>query len=251
LSWSEPADDLGVVDYRLSRDGVVIAWQTDTSYVDMGLEKNRAYGYELVARDAALNESQPVSIIVETTIPVDVPSIIGLSQAEAEAALVSAELVVGTVTFATSDAVPIGAVLDQTPASGVTIASGSAIDLVVVDSAPVAVPSVVGLPQDEAEAAIEDAGLTVGSVIFVSSNDVPVGDVSGESPPAGQLVAPGVAVDLVVVDSVVTQATGGDGGGGGGGSTGWLTLLALLGSLSWQRRRNAFASDASPGAEAR
>ena len=60
-----------------------------------------------------------------------VPNVVGLPQADAEAAIVAANLVVGTVSNATSPTVPAGNVISQDPASGVQVAAGSAMNLVV------------------------------------------------------------------------------------------------------------------------
>ena len=60
------------------------------------------------------------------------------------------------------------------------------------------VPDVVGQPQNDAEAAIEAAGLTVGTITQQHSNSVPAGSVISQDPVGGTQVAPGSAVDLVV-----------------------------------------------------
>ncbi|MEE8465681.1 MAG: PASTA domain-containing protein [Dehalococcoidia bacterium] len=60
------------------------------------------------------------------------------------------------------------------------------------------VPNVVALPQGEAEAVIESAGLTVGSINTANSTTMPAGDVIIQSPLAGTSVALGSAVNLVV-----------------------------------------------------
>jgi hypothetical protein len=62
---------------------------------------------------------------------VDVPDVVGLSQADAEAAIVAAGLNVGAVTTANSETVPAGDVISQDPVAGTAVPSGSAVDLVV------------------------------------------------------------------------------------------------------------------------
>ncbi|HEX7081711.1 MAG TPA: cytochrome c peroxidase [Gammaproteobacteria bacterium] len=57
LRWREPADDTGVVDYVLERDGRVIALPTRSSYIDP--EGAPGARYRLTARDAAANRSPP------------------------------------------------------------------------------------------------------------------------------------------------------------------------------------------------
>ena len=63
--------------------------------------------------------------------PVSVPLVVGLLRAEAEAAIVAAQLVVGSVTFENSATVPAGRVISQSPAADTEVAPGSAVDFVV------------------------------------------------------------------------------------------------------------------------
>jgi serine/threonine-protein kinase len=63
----------------------------------------------------------------------------------------------------------------------------------------VAVPTLVGLPQAEAETAITGAGLAVGEVTTeVTTDDAQVGNVLSSNPASGARVDEGTAVDLVV-----------------------------------------------------
>ena len=61
-----------------------------------------------------------------------------------------------------------------------------------------AVPTVLGMNQDAAEQSITNAGLTVGSVTEEPSADYPAGQVSQQSPTAGDQVSLETAVDLVI-----------------------------------------------------
>jgi hypothetical protein len=60
-----------------------------------------------------------------------VPDVVGLTQANAEAAIVASGLIVGAVTTGYSDTVPAGEVISQDPIAGTSVPSGSAVDLVV------------------------------------------------------------------------------------------------------------------------
>src|SRR5260370_849919 len=62
--------------------------------------------------------------------PVPVPDVVGMTQAEATAAITGAKLTVGTVTQDTSSTVPSGKVISQDPKSGSSVAQGSAVNLV-------------------------------------------------------------------------------------------------------------------------
>jgi len=130
---------------------------------------------------------------------VAVPSFEGMSQSAAEAAILAANLSVGTVTEASSDSVAVGNVISQSPAAGIQVAEGARVDLVIsTGPADTTVPGVVGLSQSDAEAAIIAAGLTVGTVTSANSDTVATGDVISQSPAGGTDVALSTEVDLVV-----------------------------------------------------
>ena len=70
-------------------------------------------------------------VVTSSGTMVDVPEVVGLSQAAAEAAITDALLTVGTVSTANSDSVPAGDVISQDPAALTSVSSGSAVDIVV------------------------------------------------------------------------------------------------------------------------
>jgi beta-lactam-binding protein with PASTA domain len=148
---------------------------------------------------ALVNVGTTVDIVVSLGLaPIATPDVLGLPQADAEAAIVAADLVVGTVTLFPSDTVPAGNVISQTPLAGFPVVAGTVVDLT-VSSGPalVTVPSVVGRSYSTAVAAIENAGLVVGNVSTVFTRRS-CGRVRSQSPNAGTTVAAGTAVDLVV-----------------------------------------------------
>jgi hypothetical protein len=71
-----------------------------------------------------------------------VPNIVGLTQAGAQTTITGAGLTVGAVTTANSATVPAGQVISQTPASGVSVAPGSAVAFLVSLGSPVGGPAV-------------------------------------------------------------------------------------------------------------
>ena len=100
--------------------------------------------------------------------PLLVPNVVGLTRAAAEAAITDAGLVVGTVSTATSDSIPVGLVISQTPGAEASVALGSAVTLV-VSSTLVTVPDVLGQLQAQAATALTTAGLVLGTVTTVDS----------------------------------------------------------------------------------
>jgi len=176
---------------------------------------------------------------------VTVPNVVNQTQAAATAAIQGVLLAVGTVSQQSSATVAAGSVISQSPAAGSSLATGSAVSLV-VSTGPVAVPNVVNLTQAAATTAITGAGLALGAVSQASSATVPSGSVISQNPAAGTSVAAGSAVALVVSTGPVAPppppppppSNGGGGGGGGSMGLGGLALLGLA-ALATRRRRRA------------
>jgi beta-lactam-binding protein with PASTA domain len=136
-----------------------------------------------------------------------VPSVTGLTESEAQAAILAAGFVAGTVTTNSSSSVPAGTVISQTPFGCGFAAAGAAISLVVsAGPALIVTPNVVGGTQVAAVAAMRAAGLNFGSEITVSSSSVPVGDVVSQNPPAGTEVTPGTLYSLVIASATPVSA---------------------------------------------
>lgn len=67
LTWSASTDNIGVIGYRVYRNGEKIADITETSYEDKGLLEDTSYAYSVTAYDTDQNESQlSPSISVKT-----------------------------------------------------------------------------------------------------------------------------------------------------------------------------------------
>jgi beta-lactam-binding protein with PASTA domain len=155
------------------------------------------------AAGATASPQSAVNLTVSSGPPpptsVQVPSVVGLTQAAATTVITSANLTVGTIGSSASPSVPAGSVISQNPAPGTAVAPGSAVNLVVsTGPPPVTVPNVVGMTQTAATAAIVGAGLKAGTVTNASSTSIPAGSVISQDPAAGASVALGSAVALVV-----------------------------------------------------
>ena len=144
-------------------------------------------------------EGTSVHLVISLGPAITVPDVVEMTQAAAAGAITGAGLAIGTVTAEHSDTVPAGRVIRQDPAAGAAVAAGTPVDLVVslgVVTTPV--PDVVGLLHAQAQAAIVEAGLTVGAVTTEHSDTVPAGRVIRQDPAAGTSVPLGTAVALVV-----------------------------------------------------
>ena len=106
---------------------------------------------------------------------VTVPDVTGMTVSEASTALTDAGLRLGTVTYKSSPGRRRGTILSQAPRPGASVDKGSSVDLVAAGVATKAVPNVLGLTQQQASAAITDAGFAMGAIAAVYDASAPVG----------------------------------------------------------------------------
>ena len=57
MAWNASTDNVGVVKYRLYRNGTLVSQPTTTSYNDLDLANGKTYSYTVAAVDAAGNAS--------------------------------------------------------------------------------------------------------------------------------------------------------------------------------------------------
>ncbi|CAB4574173.1 unannotated protein [freshwater metagenome] len=113
-------------------------------------------------------------------------------------ALTAQDLVVLRV-YEQSDTVPAGVVIRQEPAAGTLVLPKTPITVYVSSGATeVIVPNLVGTPEANAVAMIEQAGLTVGSITVTGSPTVAEGVVITSDPVAGSKLPQGTVVNLIL-----------------------------------------------------
>jgi serine/threonine-protein kinase len=129
---------------------------------------------------------------------IEVPNVVGMTEAEAADVLRAAGFRVELRPEA-SEEVPEGIVIHTSPTAGTELAQNEPV-LVYVSAGtePVLVPNVIGMSQEDAEAAIEEAGLAVGTVTTRPDTEAPAGEVIEQAPLSGVELPPGTAIDLVV-----------------------------------------------------
>ena len=133
-----------------------------------------------------------------TSSEVKVPNVVGLSYDEARRRLAELNLVAATGEQRYHASAPVGTVLEQSPRADGAEAQGTTITLDVSRGQRRGeVPAVVGLSREQAELAIENAGLDLGQV-NERSNRAPRGQVIESRPPEGSRVPVPSPVDLTV-----------------------------------------------------
>ena len=130
---------------------------------------------------------------------VAVPQVVGLSSDEAQLRLEEAGLLVRIGDGRHSLNAPAGEVLRVQPTVGTILEEGDRVTLVPsLGPPPVPVPSLIGLPLDEARAALKDAKLKVGVVTDAFSVNFAEGQVIRQAVKADEEAPQGSAIDLVV-----------------------------------------------------
>jgi len=121
-----------------------------------------------------------------------------VTPAEAERAITAAGLEYEQATD-TESTEPENTFLGQNPTGGAEVDRGTVVT-VTFSAGPdtIAVPKLAGMTEDEAEAALEEAKLTLGDVSDANSRDVEEGQVVESKPAEGQAVSEGSSVDLVL-----------------------------------------------------
>ncbi|WP_344152805.1 Stk1 family PASTA domain-containing Ser/Thr kinase [Nocardioides koreensis] len=183
------------------------------------IEKIEAAGLEAEMGERAYSETVPAGRVIDTdpgagsrvldggTVTVvlslgkeryDVPRTKGMSEDQAQDALLNTHLSFGHSVGKYSETVAEGTVLGSDPKAGTTLRPDSAVDLVVSKGPrPIHVRDWTDKDADKAQAALEAKGLTVDRSTEEYSDTVPEGDVISQSPTTGTLYR-GDSVRLVV-----------------------------------------------------
>ena len=131
-----------------------------------------------------------------------VPDVAALPGLQASERLAAAKLKVGGSIEVASSTVPKGLTIGTVPAVSERVASDGLVQLLVSSGPPVteaAVPKLTGLGRTRAIAALEQAGFKVGTVQWVSSDDLDAGIVVKQDPAAETQAPPGSIITLSVV----------------------------------------------------
>jgi len=138
-------------------------------------------------------------VVIRGVAPVPVPSVVSLTREQASSNLSAAGLALGSVTETYSAKIAAGRVISQNPATGVEVAPGTAVSVVVsLGTTQTMVPNVVGTTRNMAEYSLINAGLIMGSVTLGTSAAVAPGEIISQNPAAGAQVSAGSSVSLVI-----------------------------------------------------
>jgi serine/threonine-protein kinase len=141
------------------------------------------------------------SFATTATKSVNVPNLIGLTQQQADAAVMAKGLV--PIDKKANNSKPVGTVFDQSPIALAEARPNSSVTISVsLGAAPVPVPSLVGSTVDGATATLRAQGFTVG-LITPKDGTTPKGQVISSNPAIGVKAPYGSAVQLTVGSGMV------------------------------------------------
>ncbi len=127
----------------------------------------------------SVTSGSAVNLVVSTgPPPVLVPNVVGATQAAATTAITGVGLTVGTVTTASSTTVPSGDVISEAPVAGTSVASGSAVTLV-VSSGPGGVVCPCTIWSSSAVPTVVDSGAGPGVELGVKFTSSSNGTITG------------------------------------------------------------------------
>ena len=142
----------------------------------------------------ATAETKVTVKVSKGTETVTVPSIVGLSEQEAQAKLSSIGLK-GSATSSSSPTVPEGQVMSQNPYAGKKVETGTVISYVVSKGQEeVVVPGLNGSTENQAVKALKNAGLKGTCLGYQYDDSAPAGTVINQKPAAGESVTAGSTV---------------------------------------------------------
>ena len=144
-----------------------------------------------------IQKGDRVTLLVSTGAPkTSVPDVTGMNYGDAVQALNDANLNASKNEVFSPK--PVGQVVDQDPAAGENVVEGTEVVLdVSKGTKQVEVPNVVGMPEADARATLDQAGFEVTST-SAPSDTTPEGNVSDQNPDGGTQAAKGSTVSITV-----------------------------------------------------
>jgi tetratricopeptide (TPR) repeat protein len=130
---------------------------------------------------------------------VEVPDLAGQEVSQARSMLSEIGLKLSSQREVSSDTVPEGRIIEQSPEPGTEVKAGGSVSVTVsTGTSTVEVPSLTGLGRDQARDKLRAAGLELGKVFSGLRSDVPDGRVIEQRPAAGMTVKSGANVHITV-----------------------------------------------------
>ncbi len=150
----------------------------------------------VASQDPAARQTVPLGAAVNLVVLAGVPNVVGMTRADAEAAIAAAGIPIGQVSEKEMEGRP-GVVLSQAPAGGTAVDATTQMTLEVSIAPRVEVPAITGRPLNNAKKVLARAGLEL-DVAAKAESDQAEGTILEQEPAAGQRVDRGTAVRVTI-----------------------------------------------------
>ncbi len=138
---------------------------------------------------------------------ISIPSIAGLSESDARLTLKPLGIRIAVVSKAFSEDIPVGKIISSDPGGGGHLSKGGVVTIILSKGAErISIPTITGLAPDTASAALQSAGLKVGTTTLDFSSTVTMGMVINGNPMGGSPVRRGSLVNLVISKGIQSVA---------------------------------------------
>lgn len=155
---------------------------------DDNVAEGDVIGTTPAANSKATKETEIKMIVSKGAEKKTVPNVVGQADADAQNAITSAGLTVGTVSYQHDDSVPKGKVISQSVAGGKKVAGGTAISIVVsTGSDKISVQNFVGSYESELLEWAKNNGLNATAQKYENSNNYPEGTIISQKPSSGSV----------------------------------------------------------------
>lgn len=153
-----------------------------------------------------LNTGKTIKVTVSKGVKTGtIPSVIGMSEADAVKAIETAKFVVGEIKREYNSNYNTDIVFQMNPTGNATANEGTKVTIYVSKGEDlVTVPSVIGQTEADAKSSLSNAGLTAGTVTYESSTDYAQGMVIKQSPSDGTQVQRSAEVSLTVSNGKIS-----------------------------------------------
>ncbi len=171
---------------------------------------NAAAAGIVIAQGTADGTAVDVGTAVNLTVstgppPVNVPNVVGSTQAAATTTLTNNFLVVGTVTFQASTSIAAGSVISTSPSSGTSVPRGTAVNLVISQGTAPTIATVVTRNLTSPNTAVTSPAFAVAANTLVVAFFSADGPASGTNTNVNSITNSGAALSWARVGKAATQ----------------------------------------------
>ncbi|HRE41523.1 MAG TPA: PASTA domain-containing protein [Ignavibacteria bacterium] len=192
-------------------------------------QKIEAVGLEVKQGDVKYDESKPIGLVLEQNPPagqnvkmdrriyltvcggeqlVEVPRLIGRSIRDAKFSLEQRNLQIGDIVKKFSFDIPEDFIVSQVVQPGSKVRKNTKIDLILSNGPELGnlrIPDLIGKKLEEAKKIVTDSKLKIGKINYISSNDVPPGQVLDQYPKKEKSAYENTSVDLFISKKMIKE----------------------------------------------